>query len=196
MLANSSPADSIKRTFVGSCASIVPRRFIISPPSNRARIPQKARPGRSLPRRRECPTTVSNKRFNQLYTLSAGRQPRLQRFFRRQQGLGLDKLNYGDVLPKNARPGGRGKMDALEWLRDPSKEPIRPVYAVFGDDSYLIRESITGVANTVLPDEDRRRGSVDFRDRRRRWPRYWMRFARSLSFCAGGWSLSTRPTRS
>jgi DNA polymerase III subunit delta len=45
-------------------------------------------------------------------------------------------------------------MDALDWLREPSKKPIQPVYAVYGDDSYLIRESIAAVARVILPDED------------------------------------------
>ncbi len=58
--------------------------------------------------------------------------------------------------------GGEGKMDALDWLRESSKEPIRPVYAVFGDDSYLIRESIAAVARVVLPDEDRDAGISRF----------------------------------
>ena len=53
-------------------------------------------------------------------------------------------------------------MNALDWLREPSKEPIRPVYAVFGDDSYLIRESMATVARAVLPDEDRDAGMSRF----------------------------------
>jgi DNA polymerase III subunit delta len=53
-------------------------------------------------------------------------------------------------------------MDALNWLRDASNEPIQPVYAVFGDDSYLIRESIAAVARAVLPDEDRDAGLSRF----------------------------------
>ena len=53
-------------------------------------------------------------------------------------------------------------MDALDWLREPGKEPIRPVYAVFGDHSYLVRESIAAVARVVLPDEDRDAGISRF----------------------------------
>jgi DNA polymerase III subunit delta len=53
-------------------------------------------------------------------------------------------------------------MDALSWLRNESNEPIQPVYAVFGDDSYLIRESIAAVARAVLPDEDRDAGLSRF----------------------------------
>jgi DNA polymerase-3 subunit delta len=53
-------------------------------------------------------------------------------------------------------------MNALDWLRDPSKEPIRPLYAVFGNDTYLIRESIAAVARLVLPDEEREAGISRF----------------------------------
>ncbi len=53
-------------------------------------------------------------------------------------------------------------MNALDWLRETGEQPIRPVYAVFGDDSYLIRESIGAVARAVLPDEDREAGISRF----------------------------------
>ncbi len=53
-------------------------------------------------------------------------------------------------------------MNALDWLRETPEQPIRAVYAVFGDDSYLIRESIEAVARTVLPDEDREAGTSRF----------------------------------
>jgi DNA polymerase III subunit delta len=53
-------------------------------------------------------------------------------------------------------------MNALDWLRDLGEQPIRPVYTVFGDDSYLIRESIRAVARMVLPDEDREAGMTRF----------------------------------
>lgn len=53
-------------------------------------------------------------------------------------------------------------MNALEWLRETGEQPIRAVYAVYGDDSYLIRESIGAVARAVLPDEDREAGSSRF----------------------------------
>ena len=53
-------------------------------------------------------------------------------------------------------------MNALDWLRETGEQPIRPVYAVFGDDSYLIRESIGAVARVVLPDEDRDAGISRF----------------------------------
>jgi DNA polymerase III subunit delta len=45
-------------------------------------------------------------------------------------------------------------MHALDWLRDPGQPSSRPVYAVFGTDTYLIRESINGVARTVFPGAD------------------------------------------
>ena len=51
-------------------------------------------------------------------------------------------------------------MNALDWLHEPGKKPIRPVYAVYGDDSYLIRESIAAVARVILPDEDDRDAGI------------------------------------
>src|SRR5262249_26611601 len=42
-------------------------------------------------------------------------------------------------------------MHALDWLRDNSRQPIRPVYAVFGTDHYLIHESIAAVSRAVFP---------------------------------------------
>jgi DNA polymerase-3 subunit delta len=45
-------------------------------------------------------------------------------------------------------------MNALEWLREGSRQPIRPVYIVFGDDAYLIREAVNGVARAVFPGAD------------------------------------------
>jgi DNA polymerase-3 subunit delta len=44
-------------------------------------------------------------------------------------------------------------MNALDWLRDDFERPIRPVYAVFGNDAYLIREAIGGVVGAVFPGE-------------------------------------------
>lgn len=45
-------------------------------------------------------------------------------------------------------------MYALEWLRESSERPVSPVYAVFGDDPYLIRESIRAIARSLFPGED------------------------------------------
>jgi len=45
-------------------------------------------------------------------------------------------------------------MNALEWLRESGQQPVRSVYAVFGDDSYLIRESIKAVVRAVFPGEE------------------------------------------
>ena len=45
-------------------------------------------------------------------------------------------------------------MHALDWMKEPSAQPVRPVYAVFGSDVYLIRESVQGVVRAVFPDED------------------------------------------
>jgi DNA polymerase-3 subunit delta len=45
-------------------------------------------------------------------------------------------------------------MNALKWLRESRDQPLRPVYAVFGDDSYLIRESIRAVVGAAFPDPE------------------------------------------
>ena len=41
-------------------------------------------------------------------------------------------------------------MHAIEFLRDPSKVPAKPVYAVFGDDVFLRRETLVSINRTVL----------------------------------------------
>ena len=43
-------------------------------------------------------------------------------------------------------------MHALDWMKESSGHPIQPVYAVFGSDVYLIRESINGVVQSVFPE--------------------------------------------
>ena len=53
-------------------------------------------------------------------------------------------------------------MNALDWLHDAGQQPIRAVYAIYGDDSYLIRESVGAVARAVLPDDDREAGTSRF----------------------------------
>ncbi|HZW31404.1 MAG TPA: DNA polymerase III subunit delta [Isosphaeraceae bacterium] len=45
-------------------------------------------------------------------------------------------------------------MNALDWLREASRQPLVPVYAVFGDDAYLVRESIHAVTQAVFPGSD------------------------------------------
>jgi DNA polymerase-3 subunit delta len=45
-------------------------------------------------------------------------------------------------------------MHALDWIRDSTQQSLRPVYAVFGTDTYLIRESINGVARAVFREAD------------------------------------------
>ena len=45
-------------------------------------------------------------------------------------------------------------MHAIEFLKDPGKHAPRPVYAVFGDDSYLRRETLQLIREAVLPGED------------------------------------------
>ena len=41
-------------------------------------------------------------------------------------------------------------MNALEWLRAPSAAAIQPICVVFGDDFYLVQESIAAVGAAVL----------------------------------------------
>src|SRR5208337_5323810 len=41
-------------------------------------------------------------------------------------------------------------MRALEWLRDPSGQPQKPVYVVYGDDVYLRREVSAAIPRSVL----------------------------------------------
>jgi DNA polymerase III subunit delta len=51
-------------------------------------------------------------------------------------------------------------MNALDWLREGPEQPVRPVYTVHGDDSYLIRESIRVVARGVFPEEEDREAGI------------------------------------
>jgi DNA polymerase III subunit delta len=53
-------------------------------------------------------------------------------------------------------------VNALDWLRAPSREAIRPTCVVFGDDTYLVRESIQAVRRAVLPDESQEAGVSRF----------------------------------
>ena len=45
-------------------------------------------------------------------------------------------------------------MHALDLLQDPGRQPVVPVYAIFGGDHYLVRESIAAVTRTVFPEAD------------------------------------------
>jgi DNA polymerase III subunit delta len=45
-------------------------------------------------------------------------------------------------------------MNALEWLKAPSLAAIRPVCVVFGDDAFLVRESINAVGRAIFPDQE------------------------------------------
>jgi DNA polymerase-3 subunit delta len=45
-------------------------------------------------------------------------------------------------------------MNALEWLKAPKSAAIRPVCVVFGDDAFLVRESISAVVRVVFPNEE------------------------------------------
>lgn len=45
-------------------------------------------------------------------------------------------------------------MHALDWLRDGGRAEARPVYAIFGGDSYLVRESVDTIAASLFPQAD------------------------------------------
>jgi len=51
-------------------------------------------------------------------------------------------------------------MNALEWLSAADKPLMRPVYAVYGDDSYLIRESIRAIAVALFTDDEERESGI------------------------------------
>lgn len=51
-------------------------------------------------------------------------------------------------------------MNALDFLRSPATGGIRPIYAVFGDEAYLRRESLHAIARLGLGDEDDAESSV------------------------------------
>ena len=53
-------------------------------------------------------------------------------------------------------------MNALEWLMQMLIRQIRPVYAVYGDDTYLIRESIRALLALFADDEERESGISRF----------------------------------
>jgi DNA polymerase-3 subunit delta len=45
-------------------------------------------------------------------------------------------------------------MLALDWLRDAGQQSIRPVYALYGSDHYLVRESIAALSRAVFPESE------------------------------------------
>ncbi len=53
-------------------------------------------------------------------------------------------------------------MHSLDWLKDAGKGSGRPVYAVFGGDHYLVRESIAAVVRAVFPEGDAEGGITRF----------------------------------
>jgi DNA polymerase-3 subunit delta len=53
-------------------------------------------------------------------------------------------------------------MHAIDFLRDPAKVPTRPVYAVYGDDAYLRRETLSTIRRQVLQGEEDELGMVTF----------------------------------
>jgi DNA polymerase-3 subunit delta len=53
-------------------------------------------------------------------------------------------------------------MHAIDFLHEPSKVPVKPVYAVFGDDAFLRKETLTAIGKTVLHDAEDDLGFVRF----------------------------------
>jgi DNA polymerase III subunit delta len=51
-------------------------------------------------------------------------------------------------------------MNALDWLSAVDKPVIRPVFAVYGDDSYLIRESIRAIAQALFTSDEERESGI------------------------------------
>jgi DNA polymerase-3 subunit delta len=45
-------------------------------------------------------------------------------------------------------------MHALDYLKDPAKVPLKPVYALHGDDAFLRREALHEIHRAALPAED------------------------------------------
>lgn len=53
-------------------------------------------------------------------------------------------------------------MHAIDFLKDTSKLGLKPVYAVFGDDAFLRRETLQSIRHAVLPGEDAEMSVVRF----------------------------------
>lgn len=53
-------------------------------------------------------------------------------------------------------------MHAIDFVRDPAKVPTKPVYAVYGDDSFLRRETLSAICRQVLQGEEDEMGMVRF----------------------------------
>ena len=45
-------------------------------------------------------------------------------------------------------------MHALDFLKDPASIPLKPLYAVYGDDTFLRREALREIRRAALPGED------------------------------------------
>lgn len=45
-------------------------------------------------------------------------------------------------------------MHAIDYLKDPAKTPLKPVYAVYGDDVFLRRETVQEIRRSALPGAD------------------------------------------
>ena len=51
-------------------------------------------------------------------------------------------------------------MKSLDWLREPPDQAVRPAYAVYGDDPYLVRESIQAVVRRMFADSEEAEAAV------------------------------------
>jgi DNA polymerase III subunit delta len=45
-------------------------------------------------------------------------------------------------------------MHAIDFLRNPAQAKVKPVYAVFGDDAFLRKETLDAIARTLFPGEE------------------------------------------
>lgn len=45
-------------------------------------------------------------------------------------------------------------MHAIDWLLEAGRQAVRPVYAIYGSDHYLVRESIAAIARAVFTDPE------------------------------------------
>jgi len=56
-------------------------------------------------------------------------------------------------VERTERRPAEPRMHAIEFLKDPAKVPLKPIYAVYGDDAFLRRETLQDVRRVALPGE-------------------------------------------
>ena len=151
-------------------------------------------------------TTVSNGCFKQLYQMADSRQER-------NWTVSGGKTGSAYVGPRRWHPGNGNRrggkflrsararhpgspMHAIDFLKDPAKVPVKPVYALFGDDAFLRKESLREVRRSAFPGDDADAPVKRVRGRfRRRWPTCSTNFGPCLSSPSAGWWWSRLPTR-